>query len=329
MPMIMHGSGDVVPWETNPESKMLLSQLTANYVSNLVEAAVDAHSILNGGRRPPLPPPPPVKAKDHRKPHLPAPYIWPSTTGTGASTAAAAASASLTAAAKASNKKKNTTKKDATAAAAGGPTNPENFKRRKRNVDYFDEPLPEPKIKNNNRGATAAAPTTTNKDIDGVPIGDWVGVAGVDFFEETRARSAHVAPPHAIGTQSFIFPVCHDSALYGKILDVQGAARRSLEPVLANATIRDVIRTEAALQGAGALRKRRRDKKSKLASSSSRGRTKGGGDDDDDDEDDVLDEDEDEPEATDSEDEDTGAVWPGLDELLPAHTTKDFFKSLM
>ena len=295
MPMVMHGSGDVVPWETNPESKMLLSQLTANYISNLVEAAVDAHEILNGGHRPPLPPPPPPFKNEKREPPLPAPYEWPLSTQTAAAKSAAA-------------------KKKAAGKANDQPTNPENLKRRKRNIDYWDEPLPDPKIKNKAK----PTPPATDKDIDGVPIADWVGVAGVDFFEDSRARSAHVAQPHAIGTQNFIFPVCHDSALYGKILDVQGA-RRSMEPVLANATIQNVIRNEGALQGVGALRKRRRDKKQ----SASR---KKGGDNDEDDEDDAAD---DEPEATDSEDEDTGAAWPGLDELLPVHTTNDFLKSLM
>jgi len=56
MPLIMHGSGD--ERQTNPESVQLLSELTANYIANLVSAAVDAHQVLNDGPRP-LPPPPP------------------------------------------------------------------------------------------------------------------------------------------------------------------------------------------------------------------------------------------------------------------------------
>jgi hypothetical protein len=302
MPMLMHGSGDVVPWETNPDSKMLLSQLTANYISNLVEAAVDAHEILNGGRRPPLPPPPPP-INSNLQPPLPAPYLWP-TEGAAAAT-------------KTTTTKKKTTKKESTELSSTSTSHPDNWKRRRRNVDYWDEPLPEPKIKNKPPRSSSSS-TRTDRDIHGVPVGDWVGAAGVDFYRDGRARSAHVAMPHAMGTQSFIFPVCHDSTLYGRILEVQGA-RRSMEPVLANATVRDVIRTEGALQGAGALRKRRRDKKQQSSS-------KRKGDEDEDDEDDAAD---DEPEATDSEDEGTGAVWPGLDELLPVHTTNDFLKSLM
>ena len=172
--------------------------------------------------------------------------------------------------------------------------------RQKRDIDFWDEPLPEPKVKN--KPKPEAPVEAEQKEVDGVLASDWVGVAGVDFFEDSRARSAHVTMPSAIGTQSFIFPVCHDQGLYGKILEVQ-SARRSTEPILANASIRDVIRNEGALQGVGGLRKRREKSKTGAAKNE---------------------EEEDEPEATDSEDEDTGATWPGLEELLPVHSTKDF-----
>lgn len=72
MPLIQHGSGDVVPSQTNRDTTQLLAQLTARYISNLVEAAVDSQEILNDGHRPPLPPPPPPTNK--RQPSLPTKY---------------------------------------------------------------------------------------------------------------------------------------------------------------------------------------------------------------------------------------------------------------
>ena len=87
-----------------------------------------------------------------------------------------------------------------------------------------------------------------------------------------------------------------------------------MEPILTDSVVMDVIRAETNLQGPlGALRKRReREQKRK------RSRDDTGGTHESEDED---------PEATDSEDEYSSSrrpVWPGLDELLPMHTTLDF-----
>ncbi|KAG7368785.1 hypothetical protein IV203_031528 [Nitzschia inconspicua] len=310
MPLIMHGSGDVR--ETNPESELLLSKLTADYISNLVEAAVDAHAILNGGHRPPLPPPPPPYKK-RKEPPLPAPYIWPAdiitTPGATLSTKSAASSKKKST--------KNIESSNPSRTAATLKSDPNLCGRRKRDVDYWDEPLPEPKIKNKPPSQPRRDDgMPQEKEVDGVKIGDWVGVAGVDFFPDSRSRSAHVTMPTAIGTQSFLFPVCHDAGLYGKILDIQ-SARRSLEPLLADTTIRDVIRNES-----GTLRsQRRRETKRQKPKTSNATAGAASGDEDE--------EEDDEPEETDSEDDELGAVWPGLEGLLPVHTTKDFLKSLM
>jgi hypothetical protein len=306
MPLIMHGSGDVPPSQVNPETVRLLSELTANYISNLVEAAVDAQEILNNGQRLPLPPPPPRRKEDTRKPPPPSPYVFPPSTADDAKDRALTGSTTTTSGK--TNKKSQAAKKAAAAAAAAAEEErsyQQNRKRRiRRDVEYWDDPLPEPKIRNKSK----PPPVPEGKVIDGVPIGDWVGVAGVDFFEDSRARSAYVSAPAALTSANFTFPVCHDPVLYGRLLDIT-SARRSIQPILANTTIQDVIRNEGALQGAVALRKRREKKRTTAQS---------GGDDDDD-----------EPEATDSEDEDTGAAWPSLEELLPVHTSKDFLKSMM
>ena len=69
---------------------------------------------------------------------------------------------------------------------------------------FWDAPLPERKIKNK----PAKPGKTQGPKFQGVPVDEWVGVSGVDFLESNHARKAHLAL-HS-GTQSFIFPVCHD-----------------------------------------------------------------------------------------------------------------------
>lgn len=265
MPVVMHGSGDVRPSAVDPESVRLLSELTANYIANLVHAAVDSHELLNGGMSQPLPPPPLPRTHTAATPR---PYEEP--------------------------EKKDGKGKDSKSLNNNSKVpEPKHRKRRRVTDEFWDEPLPEPKIKNK----PTKVKETKGPKFEGVPVDEWVGVSGVDFFETHRARNAHVSAPSAIGTQSFIFPVCHDVGLYGKVLEVQ-AARRNIAPLLVDPVIQDVLRNEGALRGPEALRKR--DKKSGDA-------------------------DDDEPQETDSEDEEAGgATWPGLDSLLPLHTTGDF-----
>lgn len=259
IPMLMHGSGDVQPYQVNPESVELLAEMTTHYISNLVQAAVDAHQILNDGPQPL--PPPPVNSMNHLKPPLPTPPV---------------ASFSSTSS---STKKEKTTHR----------------KRRRATDEFWDEPLAEPKIKGKAPSKDSEQPKPA---FQGVPVDDWVGVAGVDFWESSRVRKAHVG--RAITTQSFIFPICHDVGLYGRVLEVQ-TARRSIAPILVDPVVMEVVRTEGASQGPGALRKRdkplRRQNKEETE----------------------------EPEDTDSEGED-GATWPGLEYLLPVHVLKDFGK---
>eukprot|EP00980_Cylindrotheca_fusiformis_P009085 scaffold1965_cov110-Cylindrotheca_fusiformis.AAC.8 len=247
MPMVMHGSGE--PAEVDPQSVRLLSELTANYIGNLVEAAVDAHAILNDGPKP-LPPPPFSRVVPSKPPHP-----------------------------------------DSEEAAS---------KKRRRVVDdFWDEPLKEPKIKNEIDAATG---DTTMEETGGtneeVPEEEWVGVSGVDFWETSRARKAYVGSPAAIGSPSFIFPICHDPGLYGRVIEVQRIARRSIAPILEDPVVKAVLAEEGAKTGPGALRKRE-------------SKVKKGGEGA-------------EPVETDSEDEDGNkAAWPGLDSMLPVRMLKD------
>jgi len=105
-------------------------------------------------------------------------------------------------------------------------------KRRKAGQEYWDDPLLEPKIRN-------VEPTENREKQQD----EWVGLAGVDFFETSRSREAYVTTPSVIGTQSFVFPICHDAQLYGRVMEVQ-SARRNLEPELLDTVLMDLIRTE-------------------------------------------------------------------------------------
>ena len=241
MPLLMHGSGDLPPSEVNADTAALLSELTVQYISGLVDAAVDAHDLLMDGSGGILPPP---ALPDRRKPPRP-----PSPSADGAS------------------KKRKRNKKAGT--------------------DYWDEPLPEPKIKSKTPKAGAA------QEGKKVHVDEWVGVAGVDLWETSRSRKAYVATPSAIGTQCFIFPICHDAGLYGRVMEVQ-AARRSIAPVLMDSVWLDMVNAEGGRLGSS-TRKR-------PATASDR------------DANDDAEEDEE-----DNNEEEQLPTWPGSESLLPIH----------
>jgi hypothetical protein len=222
MPLLMYGSGDVAPSNVNPDTTALLAELTAQYISQLVDAAVDAHDLLTDGAGGVLPPPAPTR------------------------------------------------------------------KRKQAHADYWDGPLPEPKIRSPPAGAkTKFAFPSSDTDSNSLLI-------GVDFWESARSRKAHVATPSAIGTQCFIFPICHDAGLYGRVMEVQ-AARRSIAPVLIDSVILEMVETEGGhLQSA--TRKR-------PASAANDGENS----------DDEQEEDED------NNEDELLPTWPGLDSILPIH----------
>jgi len=59
LPLLMHGSGDVIPSQVDSGTSSLLAELVSRYVYDLVQAAVDAHDVLTDGAGGLLPPPPP------------------------------------------------------------------------------------------------------------------------------------------------------------------------------------------------------------------------------------------------------------------------------
>ena len=298
----MHGSGDAFPDHVNPATVQLLSELTCQYIGNLVDAAVDSQQLLAGNEAT-IPPPPPYPR--NRQPRLPsAPPDPPKkdeeeTTTTG--------------------KKEKDKDKDKDKETAVVPKK----RPRRPDVDYWDESLPEPKIVKRSSSADPSHPigvagvtafhsphqqqqqmagkntaTADKEEKKPVHIDEWVGVAGVDFWEQSRSRAAHVRMPQAIGVQCFIFPICHDGFLYGKVMQVQ-ASRRAIAPILTDQTLMDYVRTEGRLKHAP----RRKKKESKKPSGDA----------------DV----EEEPEQQEEEPEqDEGAMWPGLEFLLPVHQLK-------
>lgn len=177
-----------------------------------------------------------------------------------------------------------------------------NNKRKLASEEFWDDPLPKPKI----RGQQA---TNVNEE-DEDKAEAWVGVAGVDLWEHSRARAAYV---RGISAQQFIFPVCHDTYVYGRIREVQAAKLTVTEPLLQDVTVLDIVRVEGQLQQEEALRKRRRLRsttKTKQKKANDGKKDSGNTSDADDDED---------PEEAEADEEEEGPTWPGLDELLPAY----------
>jgi hypothetical protein len=249
MPVLMHGSGDVSPSDVNPATAALLSSLTAQYIGTLVDAAIDSHDMLRDSQ-PDLPLVPPPCFTRSRKPLIPPPPAVDSKCSS---------------------------------------TNRKQRKRKRATDEFWDEPLPEPKI----RGVTPAKKKGGDND-DQVHVDEWVGAAGVDLVE-SRARAAFVRGNAALSTHSFIFPICHDVYAYGRVTEVQ-AASRAVAPLLLDPVLMNMVRTEGKLKHAALPSKK---KKGTTANTSDP-------------------EDDDETNADDDEEEELSA-WPGVESLLPVH----------
>jgi hypothetical protein len=249
VPVIMHGSGDVTSSAVHPDTAHLLSSLTTQYISNLVDAALDSHLMLqDGGEHSRVLRPPPPTFRRSRLPPIPlAPELIKA------------------------NKRK---------------------RRRVRSADEFwDDPLPKPKIRK--PGPTLTMPNRGEATPDGnVSIDEWVGVAGVDLMEN-RARLAYVRGTAALSTQSFIFPICHDIYAYGRVTEVQ-AAKRTIQPLLIDQTLMELVRTDGQTQGHTQRKKTQRF-------------------------DNESDSDEDGEDEGKQDAEDIGPEWPGLEAVLPVH----------
>ena len=252
IPYLMHGAGDVVPSEVLPSTAQLVAALTVQYMAKLVDAAIDAHEMLQGSSVVSLPPP---SVQRSRQPPIPPPP-----------------------------------RPKPLLAETDAVTLPK--KRRRARDDYWDEPLPEPKIRNKtNKDSTTAHRNDSSSSAATKPhIDEWVGLAGVDF-QERRARAAYVQGPAALSTQSFLFPICHDVYTYGRVRQVQ-ASRLSLAPLLQDPVLTELVRAEGKSKHAPATAGRATDPEEEN--------------------DDANDED-----ASDNEEE--RPVWPGLEDILPVY----------
>lgn len=103
-------------------------------------------------------------------------------------------------------------------------------KRKKPGQEYWDDPLPTPKIKGSANKPKSEA---------------WVGLNGVDLLQANRTRKRHIQM--AIETQSFIFPICHDAELYHRVVQLQ-AARSEIHQVLEDSVVTEIIQEEFVKQ---------------------------------------------------------------------------------
>ncbi|KAL7560369.1 hypothetical protein ACA910_002330 [Epithemia clementina (nom. ined.)] len=331
MPLLLHGSGDVVPSHVNPETVHLVSCLTAQYISKLVDASLSSHfTFLDEPEVFHVPPP---SFPRHRLPPKPPPF---SVTHKKKAKAAAAESAGTTTtktSAGGNHSSKHNNNKEA-------PDDSEIKRKRppkRLREEYWDEGLPTPKIvkktpandalsragRNPHASTTtgAAAADVHNDDDDDenensnnhhndkkVPLQEWVGAIGVDFRENV-IRKAHVK--NAVATPSFEFPICHDVYAYNRVREIR-AAKRTLDPLLQDSTIQEMIQTEGRIHYV---------RRSHPASSGSRSSGAGGGaggkkktdDPQEDDDDDLLQ----------GEEDGGGREWPGLDYVLPVNKLND------
>ena len=227
MPWIMHGSGDVEPAKVNGQAAHFLASLTAQYTAKLVDAAVDTFSMFLNQDEPLRVPPPPFE--QHRLPAEPQPLVE--------------REHAVPVVIMKGNERKP----------------PRARPKRKMREEFWDDPLPAPKIRTK-KGAEPAQPPAAaakkarrssidNDDDDDesqdtsehVPLEKWVGAIGVDWHSESIRRS-HM--PLALSAPSFIFPICHDVYAYGKVRHIQ-AAKRSLDPLLQqDGHLQDILQEE-------------------------------------------------------------------------------------
>ena len=243
MPILMHGSGDVEPSQVDPATAHLVADLTATYVGQLVDAAVDAHDILTdgaGGIRPPpnFPRDDVVSAK--RNSRVSMATVKQSGGSIGGGT--------------------KRMRGNASSISGGGGSSGADVVPGSIDDCWDDVEVPLPKVRKTPSTAAAAAGTKSallpsrtmstdqqpnnnnNNNNDDDVSADWAGLAGVDLFGPRR-RVPYAGPPYAIETKSFIFPICHDATLYGRIMEVQ-KARRTIAPLLVDPILRDMVRGE-------------------------------------------------------------------------------------
>jgi hypothetical protein len=250
LPLLMHGSGDVLPEQVDPVSVATLARLIENYVASLVRAAVDAHDIFTDGG---------VVGGDAFL--GPPPFGDPARGGESDDEDEFAYEDDETTATKKRKKKASRRKKRA-------------------RIDYWDMPLPpvkrdnangdiapnncldsgldsdddsgddddddEPMIAPFRRLSSSSSSATCNADLALIPANQ--GLVPLDLHVNERIRNFYVAAPTVMDVRSFIFPISHDAYLLQRVRDVQASRRAIMRDVL-DPVMLDVMMEEGRNEG--------------------------------------------------------------------------------
>ncbi|KAL7538315.1 hypothetical protein ACHAXR_008479 [Thalassiosira sp. AJA248-18] len=245
LPLLMHGSGDVLPENVHPHSVATLAKLIEKHVASLVSAAMDAHDVFTDGE----------------------------VVGGGAclgvppfGATAAAGSGESDDDDEANNDGGDATKKR----KASSSSQKASKRKKKKRIDYWDVPLPPPG-EDKDGDSTDDSGTSDDDSDDDAPLvlssfrrmasssssssytadnssSMLDGFAPVDLHVNERTRNYYVAAPTVMDARSFIFPICHDAVLYQRIKEVQ-ASRRSIRRDVVDSTLMEVMKEEGALIG--------------------------------------------------------------------------------
>ena len=109
--------------------------------------------------------------------------------------------------------------------------------KKKRQRDDWESDLPIPRIKN--KKANNYSPHCISGEMQGAAK---EYAKGVDLYAN-RIRSTYSSIPSAMGVQNFLFPICHDAEIYGKVKDNQ-EFKVEVDRVLLDSAVTDFIAEE-------------------------------------------------------------------------------------
>ena len=233
LPLLMHGSGDVLPENVNPKSVAVLAQLTERYIASLVSAALDAHDIFTDGE----------------------------VVGGGACLGIPPFASSTAADSDSEDDSAYNTKEE----------NEETMKKRKRKdkisrkfkqrkIDYWDQPLPAAAAgggeddSSNEIDSSDSSDDDSEDDTSQKSPGEWrknsgfIGAMPVDLHANQRTRDYYVSAPTVMDARSFIFPICHDAVLYQRIKEMQ-ANRRAISRDVMDHVLLEAVQEEGVNMG--------------------------------------------------------------------------------
>lgn len=192
-------------------------------------------------------------------------------------------------------------------------------KRKKSHSEFWDDPLPTPKIRRREGEPPPAPAVDIHQDAH-----EWVGVAGVDLWEHRRARAVYTSHG-ALTRHQFMFPLCQDSYVYGRIRAVQAKKMAEFVPLLQDTVLHETVEAEGGLLQQQQREQHRRwrkqqaaadphnpTKRNKQADGKSRRDEAGNSSDE---------EESDSDAESKSEEEGDGPSFPGMDTFLPAYRT--------